>query len=288
MAPLLTVLIPAYNEQATLGELLRRVFAAPYEKQVIVVDDASTDATGDILAAWEGRCQVVRHPTNRGKGAAIRTGLAEAVGRFTIVQDADLEYDPQDYRLLVEPLLAGEADVVYGSRYLRVGSAVRTNAERQTAELSRGIAEELVRTADPTNRGARLPGKPAWTNRLGVMGLNLAVRAWYGARLTDEATCYKAFPTEVLRAMNLECERFEFCPEVTAKALRMGLTILETPISYSARTAAEGKKIRLRDGIEALQTLWRWRRWTPSSQPPSPHWSAARQAQMSTASSRHE
>jgi len=281
MSPLLTVLIPAYNEQATLGELLRRVFAVPYEKQVIVVDDASTDATGEILAAWDHRCQVIRHPHNRGKGAAIRTGLAEAVGRFTIVQDADLEYDPQDYRLLVEPLLAGEADVVYGSRYLRVGSAARTNSSAVPRET-------LARTADPSNESIATAGKPAWTNRLGVMGLNLAVRAWYGARLTDEATCYKAFPTDVLRAMNLECERFEFCPEVTAKALRMGLTILETPISYSARTAAEGKKIRLRDGIEALQTLWRWRRWNPPSQPPSPHWSAARQAQMSTASSRGE
>jgi hypothetical protein len=117
-------------------------------------------------------------------------------------------------------------------------------------------------------------------NRVGVMGLNLAVRVLYGARLTDEATCYKAFPTELLRAMDLECERFEFCPEVTAKALRMRLRILEVPISYSARTAAEGKKIRWRDGLEALQTLWRWRHWTPAVPPlpAGPHERRARQS----------
>jgi hypothetical protein len=255
MAPLLTVLIPAYNEQATLGELLGRVTAAPYEKQIIVVDDASTDATGEILAGWEGRCELLRHPHNRGKGAAIRTGLAAALGLYTIVQDADLEYDPRDYPKLIEPLLAGEADVVYGSRYLRVGSAERTKTAPRRSEGGGG--QGLVRPADPSKA-------PALANRLGVLGLNLAVWALYGARLTDEATCYKALPTEALRAMDLVCERFEFCPEVTAKALRTNLRILEVPISYSARTAAEGKKIRWRDGFDALRTLWRWRNWRPA------------------------
>lgn len=225
---LLTIIIPAYNEQATIGELLRRVSEAPYHKQIIVVDDASTDATPDILACSD--CQVIRHPTNRGKGAAIRTGLAHAVGEFTIVQDADLEYDPEDYPKLIEPLMLG-ADAVYGSRYL-----------------------ERNRTG-------------AWTNRVGVSVLNLAVRLLYTARLTDEATCYKAIPTVVLRAMDLRCERFEFCPEVTAKALRMGLRITEVPIRYHARSVAQGKKIRLRDGVEALRTLWWWRNWRPGYSP---------------------
>jgi len=228
---MITVIIPAYNEQATIGELLRRVTQAPYDKQIIVVDDASTDATPDVLAAWD--CQVVRHQTNRGKGAAIRTGLAHAIGEFTIIQDADLEYDPQDYPKLIEPLLLG-ADSVYGSRYL-----------------------------ERNHTGA-------WKNRAGVSVLNLAVRLLYGARLTDEATCYKAFPTAVLRAMDLKCERFEFCPEVTAKALRMGLRIMEVPIHYRARSHSEGKKIRCRDGVEALRTLWRWRKWTPRSQHVAP------------------
>ncbi len=274
MPPLLSVLIPAYNEQATLGELLRRVSAAPYEKQIIVVDDASTDATPDILTAWKDRCTLLRHPQNRGKGAAIRTGLAAATGRYTIVQDADLEYDPGDYPQLIEPLLACKADVVYGSRYLRVGPAMQT-------EIARGGSEEqsdqrtLVRTSDPTRA-------PALANRLGVLGLNFAVWALYGARLTDEATCYKAFPTELLRGMELACERFEFCPEATAKTLRMGLRILEVPINYSARTAAEGKKIRLRDGVEALRTLWRFRKWQPPVRPaqPSPHFQPGRGASV--------
>lgn len=228
---LLTVIIPAYNEHSTIGELLRRVRAAPYDKQIIVVDDASTDATADVLAGCD--CQVIRHLANRGKGAAIRTGLACAVGAFTIIQDADLEYDPQDYTRVIEPLLLG-ADCVYGSRYME---------------------------------GNRMG---AFKNRAGVSALNVAVRFLYGARLTDEATCYKAFPTEVLRAMDLQCERFEFCPEVTAKVLRMGLRITEVPIRYQARGVAEGKKICWRDGVEALQTLWRWRNWSPNYS--APHW----------------
>jgi dolichol-phosphate mannosyltransferase len=230
----LTVIIPVYNEAVTVVHLLERVLAVSYPKQVILVDDGSTDGTSELLQQWADHPDVVllRHSHNRGKGAAIRTGLAHARGRFTLVQDADLEYDPRDYPRLLEPLLHGRADIVYGSRYLRPSS------------------------------GSRACGR---LFRYGVALLNLAVWLLYGVRLTDEATCYKVFPTEVLQAMDLQCERFEFCPEVTAKACRMGLTIAEVPIHYTPRSAAEGKKIRLTDGWEALVTLWKWRHWAPSA-----------------------
>jgi glycosyltransferase involved in cell wall biosynthesis len=229
---LLTVLVPVYNEAATIDALLRRVLAAPYRKQVVVVDDGSRDDTQSVLQRWEGRANFVflRHAVNRGKGAAIRTGLDRARGKFTLIQDADLEYDPGEYPRMLEPLVAGQADVVYGSRYLDM----------------------------------QAPGRAPWTlNRVGVVGLNLWLRLLYGVRLTDEATCYKAFPTEVLRRMDLACERFEFCPEVTAKASRLGLRIHEVPISYRPRGLKEGKKIRWRDGWVAAATLWKYRRWSP-------------------------
>lgn len=229
---LLTVVVPVYNEVLTIDPLLRRVLAAPYRKQVVVVDDGSHDGTEAVLRGWEGRpdVTVLRHLANRGKGAAIRSGLDVARGRFTLVQDADLEYDPGEYPRLLEPLLAGQADAVYGSRYLGGGDAAR----------------------------------PPWTlNRLGVMALNLWLRQLYGASLTDEATCYKVFPTDVLRRMDLLCDRFEFCPEVTAKALRLGLRILEVPVSYRPRRISEGKKIRWSDGVAAAATLWRYRDWSP-------------------------
>lgn len=228
----LTVIVPAYNEVQTIDKLFRKVLAAPYDKQVIAVDDGSTDATAEILERWEGHPQVeiLQHSENRGKGAAIRTALEHAEGWFTVIQDGDLEYDPRDYPALVEPLLRGEAGVVYGSRYLRWTDKLRQR----------------------------------WRpSRLGVSVLNTLVRLLYGARLTDEATCYKAFPTAVLRSMDLECERFEFCPEVTAKACRMGLEITEVPIRYEGRTIQAGKKIRWTDGVAALGTLWRWRNWRP-------------------------
>ncbi len=228
----LTVIVPVYNEASTVSELLSRVLAADYSKQVIVVDDGSSDATGDVLAQWEERSEivVVRHEANRGKGAAIRTGLERAHGQFVIVQDADLEYDPGEYSRLIEPLRNVEADVVYGSRRLGHGCSWRE-----------------------------------WLNPFhhGVTTLNFLVWLWYGVRLSDEATCYKAMATDVLRRMHLECERFEFCPEVTAKACRMGLRITEVPIAYHRRALSEGKKIRLHDWFEAAATLRKWRRWLP-------------------------
>jgi glycosyltransferase involved in cell wall biosynthesis len=233
--PQLTVIVPVYNEAATIAELLRRVLEVPIEKHVIVVDDASTDGTAEVLDDWQGHPEVdlIRHATTRGKGAAIRTALASARGKFTIIQDADLEYDPRDYQAVIDPLARGEADVVYGSRYPR-----RERIER---------ANRLFR----------------W----GVGALNLAVCGLYGVRLSDEATCYKAFPTLLLRALDLECERFEFCPEVTAKVCRMGLTIKEVQISYHPRSTRDGKKLRFRDGIDALRALWKWRNWHPPDGP---------------------
>jgi dolichol-phosphate mannosyltransferase len=229
---LLTVIVPVYNEEATIDTLLRRVCEAPYQKQVIVVDDGSHDGTGGVLRGWEGYPDllILRHPTNRGKGAAIRTALERARGRFTLVQDADLEYDPNEYARLLAPLITGRAEVVYGSRYL----------------------------------DDQAPARPPWTlNRIGVVALNLWLRLLYGVRLTDEATCYKVFPTEVLRRMDLACEGFEFCPEVTAKAVRLGLRIHELPISYRPRGVKEGKKIRWKDGVRAATALWRYRNWAP-------------------------
>jgi glycosyltransferase involved in cell wall biosynthesis len=227
-APTLSVIIPAYNEAATIAEVLDAVMSAPFAKQVIVVDDGSRDGTLEALRAWlvsgRGDVEVVCHPRNLGKGASIRTGLARCRGEVTLVQDADLEYDPGDYPKLVDPILRRDADAVYGSRYL-----------------------------EPSGPVLRSP------HLLCVRFLNLMVRLLYGFRTTDEATCYKAFRTDLLRRMDLRCMRFEFCPEVTAKACLMGLEIREVPVRYRPRSYAQGKKIGWWDGIEAIATLLRWR-----------------------------
>lgn len=241
MVATLTVIVPAYNEAATIEAILDAVAAAPCRKQVVVVDDGSTDQTAAAVERWiEGRggeIELIRHRENRGKGAAIRTGLGRARGEVVLVQDADLEYDPGDFPSLIDPILSGRADVVFGSRYLR-------------------------------------PARPLpWTaNRLCVLLLNGIVRLLYRRKITDEATCYKALRTELLRRMDLKCERFEFCPEVTAKACLLGLSIMEVPVSYSPRTRRDGKKIRWWDGVEAIATLVRWRlsRFNPLDAPLRP------------------
>ena len=232
--PLLSVIVPGYNEDQTLGALLARLRDGPYpEKQVIVVDDGSTDTTQNILRAWAGQpgFLFLTHDRNQGKGAAIQTGLAFARGEFTIIQDADLEYEPSDFPRLIEQLRRGDTDVVYGSRYL--------------------------------NGCSNLP--LTWS-RFAVKCLNLLVRLLYGQRLTDEATCYKAFRTSLLRDLDLRATGFDFCPEVTAKVCRLGHHIVEVPISYRPRTRAEGKKITWRDAWSAIWTLLKYR-FTPIPTP---------------------
>lgn len=216
----LAVLMPVYNEALTFDLTLERVLAQGCVKEVIAVDDGSRDGSWARLQQWsgrEGRVRVLRHERNRGKGTAIRTALAQATAPLVVIQDADLEYDPADYPRLLEPILRGEAEVVYGSRF-------GAGAQAQTS------------------RGHRR------TNRL----LTWAANRITGLRLSDEATCYKLFRRELLLGLELQEVGFGFCPEVTAKLARGGIRIVEVPIRYRARSRGEGKKIRWRHGLQAL------------------------------------
>ncbi len=219
----LSVIIPVYNERDTVVEAISRVRAVPLEKELIVVDDASTDGTPDLVTPLVGPdLKLIRQPRNRGKGAAIRRGLEEVTGEAVVIQDADLEYDPGDLPALLAPIAAGEAEVVYGTRA-------------------------------PEFRGMR------WQNRLFNRLAAALTNLLYRAGISDEATCYKMFRTEVVRAIPLRCERFEFCPEVTAKVRKRGIRLREVPIRYQARAMSAGKKIRWWDGVEALWTLVKYR-----------------------------
>jgi glycosyltransferase involved in cell wall biosynthesis len=219
----LSVIIPAYNERDTIVEAIQRVRNSPLDKEVIVVDDASTDDTAALVEGLAGSdVMLLRQAQNQGKGAAIRRGLAAATGDIVLIQDADLEYDPADYPKLVAPIESGDATVVYGTRA-------------------------------PEFRGMRLPHRIF--NWVAARLANLL----YRARITDEATCYKVFRADVIKAIPLKCERFEFCPEVTAKVRKRGIDIHEVPVSYEARSVGAGKKIRWWDGVEALWTLVKYR-----------------------------
>jgi glycosyltransferase involved in cell wall biosynthesis len=227
---MLSVIIPAFNEERTLAQVLDRVLALPLKPQVIVVSDGSTDGTNDIIRGYQARRGIIGVicPVNGGKGAAIMAGLGHATEPFTIIQDADLEYSPEQFELLLEPVRAGTAQVVYGSRNLR----------------------------HPHVRENHFHYIRFW---LGGKVVTLVANLLFGAHLTDEPTCYKLFPTELLRAMNLQCRGFDFCPEVTAKAWRMGYRIHEVPIKYDPRDLSEGKKIRAWHGIEAIWVLLKYR-----------------------------
>ncbi|WP_038476025.1 glycosyltransferase family 2 protein [Fimbriimonas ginsengisoli] len=224
LSPEVTVLVPVLNEEDTIAEVLDRVLALPISVQIIVVDDGSTDRTPQILEGYADRVLILRNEKRGGKGNAIRKALPFAEGVTTIVQDADLEYAPEQIPTLVQPILDGKANVVYGSRF------------------SQGLP-----------KGMALP------NKVVNVLLAWAVRLLYFRHVTDEATCYKAFRTDLLRRMNLQCQRFEFCPEVTAKSIRLGERIMEVPIDYVPRSKAAGKKIRWTDAPDAFWTLFKHR-----------------------------
>jgi SAM-dependent methyltransferase len=220
----LSVVIPVFNEAGTIGEVLRRVLATPFEKEVIVVDDGSTDATLEILERiGDPVVRVFRHSANRGKGAALRTGFKAATGDFVIVQDADLEYDPRDYAALLEPLISGDADVVYGSRFI--------GSPRRVLFFWHAVANKALTT-------------------LSNMLTNL--------NLTDIETGYKAFRLSVVRRLALRSNGFSVEPEITAKIARLGCRIYEVPISYRGRTYAEGKKTTWSDGVAAAAAIVRY------------------------------
>ncbi len=225
---MLSVLMPVYNEISTLRQLLDRIAAVPVDKEIILVDDCSTDGTREMIQTeLDGKfpgLRVYYHDKNMGKGAAIRTGIPHATGEYCIVQDGDLEYHPEDYTVILQAFDSTGADAVYGSRFTE---------------------------GWPPNM------RPL--NRLVNVLLAAMVRILFKTPMTDEATCYKAFKTPVLQSIPLTCQRFEFCPEVTAKTIRKGHTIVEVPIQYEARSMSEGKKIRWTDGVEAIWTLLKFR-----------------------------
>jgi len=224
----LSVIIPAYNEKRTILEILDRIDKTPLsiEKEIIIIDDFSTDGTRDILKNIKKRnINIFYHEKNIGKGSAIRTGLKKITGDIVIIQDADLEYDPNDYQKLIDPIIKNKAKVVYGSRNLGKGKHERSH----------------------------------FSFYIGGVFLSKLANLLYGIKITDEATCYKVFKADIIKNIKLKCKKFEFCPEVTAKIAKKGIKIVEIPISYHPREKNEGKKINWKDGVEAIYTLIKYR-----------------------------
>jgi len=225
----LSIIVPAFCEEKHIGQILAQIDAVDLrglglDKEIVVCDDGSPDRTSVIVTEFtpaESVVKLAHHPTNRGKGAAIRTALQVATGDIAIIQDADLEYDVADYPTLLEPIVNGRADVVFGSRFLR-------RSWPTGMQVSNFLANRI---------------------------LTLSANLLFGVRITDEATCFKVFRTDILRGFDLQCERFEFCPEVVGKLGRAKIPVHEVPIDYEARDVASGKKIRWTDGVEALATL---------------------------------
>lgn len=223
----LTVVIPCYNEKDSIHTIVNKVLAAPIEnKEIIIVDDKSTDGTSEILdreiAPLVSR--IIHHEVNRGKGGALRTGFAHATGDVVMIQDADLEYDPNEYPLVVTPVVRGECDVCYGSRFLH--------------QAAKGYK----------------------ANQLANKGLTAMSNFFTRLHLTDMETCYKCFKREVIQAVDIKENRFGFEPEITAKIARMGVRVKEVPISYYPRTNEEGKKIGFKDGLRAIYCIWKYRK----------------------------
>jgi len=222
----LSVIVPVFDERNTVVEIVRRMRAVelPVDLEIVIVDDGSTDGTGDVLRQLaDSTVRVVLHEHNKGKGAAIRTGLEKVTGDLVLIQDADLEYDPEDWPKLLAPVLRGKAQVVYGSRF--------TGERRNMLFLH-------------------------W---MGNRFLSLTTNVLYNTTLSDMETCYKLFDRSVIDGITIRASRFEFEPEITAKILRRGIRIYEVPISYTGREFDEGKKITWRDGFIALWTLVKYR-----------------------------
>lgn len=223
----LSVVMPVYNEAKTVGEVIETVLRQPQVAELIVVDDCSRDGSWDVLqkhAETNPRIKAFRHEVNRGKGAALRTGIANCASRFVLIQDADLEYDPGEYSILLAPMLAGRADVVFGSRFIGSG------------------AHRVL----------------YFWHYVGNRMLTLLSNTLTNLNLTDMETCYKAFRREVIQGITVEEDRFGFEPEITAKIARKDLRIYEVAISYYGRTYAEGKKIGWRDGVSALRCILKY------------------------------
>ena len=223
----LSIIVPAYNERNTIKEILRRVKAVDLgeiTKEIVVVDDGSTDGTSDILKLEEdSTTRVLRHKENQGKGAAIRTALPQTTGDYIIIQDADLEYDPEDYRVMLAPVLKRKADVVYGSRFT-------------------GEHRDML-----------------YWHWLGNKFLNFVTNVLYNTTLSDMESCYKLFSRDSLKGIEIESDGFEFEPEITAKLLKKKIRIYEVPVSYTGREYDEGKKIVWMDGFKALWALLKYR-----------------------------
>ena len=231
----LSIIIPAYNEEKTIAELLQRVLDADLGegigRELIVVNDCSTDSTGRIVEAFitahpDAPITYLKHDRNQGKGMAVRTGIQAVTGDYVVMQDADLELDPNDFAKMLPHLLSGQYQVVYGSRFL---------------------VEENSHTYVSYQMGGKF--------------LSIMTNLLYGQHITDEPTCYKMFETRLLKSIPLDCKGFEFCPEVTAKVSRLGYKIKEVPIRYYPRSIEEGKKLRLKDGLQAIVTLLKYRFW---------------------------
>lgn len=236
----LSIIIPAYNEEKTIAELLQRVLDADLgegiDRELIVVNDCSTDSTGRIVQSFiaahpQAPITYLVHDRNQGKGMAVRTGIQAVTGDYVVMQDADLELDPNDFARMLPHLLSGQYRVVYGSRFL---------------------AEENSHTY--------------FSYQLGGKFLSVMTNLLYDQRITDEPTCYKMFDAGLLKSIPLDCKGFEFCPEVTAKVSRLGYKIKEVPIRYYPRSIEEGKKLRLKDELKAIGTLLKYRFWKKTVQ----------------------